>query len=163
MRWLSGVFVALLLLACPAVAQTSTPAAVNGGIYRSSLPTLANGQPYPFILDSSGHLLVTVTSGGATSVTPATVTPLGNCQLTSLAAATGLASCSGGIPATSTTAQIQCESQAVRFRDDGTNPTASVGQPLLVGQPMLYKPSDLTLIKFIQQAASATCNISFYK
>lgn len=52
------------------------------------------------------------------------------------------------------------ESQAVRWRDDGV-PTASVGMPLAVGQPLKYD-GDLTRIKFIEQTASAKINISYY-
>ena len=46
-------------------------------------------------------------------------------------------------------------------RDDGTAPTASVGMPLAVGVPLQYD-GDLTGIKFIEQAASAKLNISYY-
>jgi hypothetical protein len=49
----------------------------------------------------------------------------------------------------------------VRWRDDGTAPTASVGMPLAVGVPLQYD-GDLTNIKFIETAASAKLNISYY-
>jgi hypothetical protein len=56
---------------------------------------------------------------------------------------------------------IVAETQAVRWRDDGTAPTASVGMPLPVLTEFLYD-GDLTNIRFIQQTASAVLNISYY-
>ena len=58
-------------------------------------------------------------------------------------------------------ALITPESQAVRWRDDGIAPTASVGMPLAVGVTLQYD-GDLTQIKFIEQAASAKINITYY-
>ena len=60
-----------------------------------------------------------------------------------------------------TFALIIAESKDVRWRDDGTDPTASVGMPLAVGVPLQYD-GDLTRIKFIETAASAKINISYY-
>jgi hypothetical protein len=58
-------------------------------------------------------------------------------------------------------ALIVAEGQAVRWRDDGTAPTATVGMPLAVGIPLQYD-GDLTNIKFIEQVAGAKLNISYY-
>ena len=60
-----------------------------------------------------------------------------------------------------TIALIIAETQAVRWRDDGTAPTASVGMPLAVGVALQYD-GDLTKIRFIEQTASAKLNISYY-
>ena len=89
---------------------------------------------------------------------------IGYQQITSLSAATGLT-----VPTTDksgnkqqpTFALIIAESKDVRWRDDGTAPTASVGMPLAVGVPLQYD-GDLTNIKFIETAASAKLNISYY-
>ena len=51
--------------------------------------------------------------------------PLGYQQITSLAASTALT-----VPARARAALIKCTAQSVRFRDDGTAPTATVGFPL---------------------------------
>jgi hypothetical protein len=81
---------------------------------------------------------------------------LGYQQITSLSAATGLTA-----PQGATLALIVPETQNVRWRDDGTNPTASVGMPIFVGASLSYD-GDFNKIKFIQEAASAKLNISYY-
>jgi len=67
------------------------------------------------------------------------------------------------VPATAKIAVITIEGQTVRWRDDGTSPTASVGFLLAVGSTMTYKPSSLALIKFIQTTATATVSVAYYK
>jgi len=81
---------------------------------------------------------------------------LGYQQITSLSGATNLT-----VPATATYAVIVPETQAVRWRDDGTAPTASIGMPVAVGAALLYD-GNLRGIQFIEQAASAKINISYY-
>jgi len=81
---------------------------------------------------------------------------LGYQQITSLSASTALT-----VPTGATMALITPESQAVRWRDDGVAPTSSVGMPVAVGESLNYD-GDLSRIRFIQQAASATLNISYY-
>lgn len=60
-----------------------------------------------------------------------------------------------------TFALITPETQGVRWRDDGTDPTGSVGMPLAAGVTLQYD-GDLNKIKFIEQAGSAKLNISYY-
>ena len=60
-----------------------------------------------------------------------------------------------------TFALITPETQAVRWRDDGTAPTATVGMPLAAGVTLQYD-GDLKKIQFIEQTASAKLNISYY-
>ena len=55
---------------------------------------------------------------------------------------------------------IGCEGQAVRWRDDGTAPTASAGMELQPGQALIYD-GPLGTIQFIQEAASAKLNVAF--
>jgi len=81
---------------------------------------------------------------------------LGYQQITDLSSAVGLT-----IPAGATLALIVPETQNVRWRDDGTNPTASVGMPIFVGASLSYD-GDLNRIRFIQEAASAKLNVSYY-
>lgn len=77
-------------------------------------------------------------------------------QITSLSSATLLS-----VPSGSTLAVIEAESQAVRWRDDGTNPTSSVGHVLNPGDVYVYR-GNLGGIKFIEVAASAKLNVSYY-
>lgn len=58
-------------------------------------------------------------------------------------------------------ATIRCATANVRWRDDGTDPTASVGMPLSVGEELVYDGNPAA-IKFIRQSADATLDISFY-
>lgn len=66
------------------------------------------------------------------------------------------------IPSGSSEAFVVCETQSVRWRDDGTSPTASVGVLLPVNTPFPYIGS-LARIKFIETTASATCFVSYYQ
>jgi len=86
-------------------------------------------------------------------------TPLGYQQITSLSASTALT-----VPSGATAAVVTVESQAVRWRDDGTAPTAGAGQPLSAGQSMTIRgAAALAAVRFIEQAASAKLNVSYYK
>lgn len=84
--------------------------------------------------------------------------PAGYEQLTSLAAAAGLAA----IPAGAKFAIIQPESQNVRWRDDAVDPTAAVGMIIVANDTMIYS-GPLASLKFIQTAASAKINVIYYK
>jgi hypothetical protein len=57
---------------------------------------------------------------------------------------------------------IVAEAQAVRWRDDGTDPTATIGQPLAVGVEMRYTSRSPTRLKFIAQVAGAILNVTYY-
>jgi hypothetical protein len=56
---------------------------------------------------------------------------------------------------------ITSEAAAVRWRDDGIAPTASVGMPLAAGVTLQYD-GDISRVRFIQQTAGAKLNISYY-
>ena len=90
---------------------------------------------------------------------------LGYQQITSLSAASGLTvpsiDPSTGLTVKANFALITPETQGVRWRDDGTAPTSSVGMPLAAGVTLQYD-GDLSKIKFIEQTASAKLNISYY-
>jgi hypothetical protein len=60
-----------------------------------------------------------------------------------------------------TFAVITPEIQNVRWRDDGTDPTSSVGMPIYVGTSMLYD-GDLTKIRFINTVAGGKVKVSYY-
>ncbi len=64
-------------------------------------------------------------------------------------------------PVNARIARIVCEAQAVRWRDDGSAPTATVGMPLTTNTELVYD-GDLGAIQFIEQTASAKLNVSYY-
>ena len=89
---------------------------------------------------------------------------MGYQQLTSLSASSALTvptQDKQGNRKQPTFALITAETQGVRWRDDGTAPTASVGMPLAAGVTLQYD-GDLTGIRFIEQTASAKLNVSYY-
>jgi hypothetical protein len=81
-------------------------------------------------------------------------------QITSLASATNLIvpTATGG----AVWALICVETANVRWRDDGTAPTASVGQPVSAGQCFQYA-GPLPSIQFIAQSGSPVVNVSYYR
>jgi hypothetical protein len=94
----------------------------------------------------------------------AVTTCMGYQQITSLSNATNLTvpqRTPNGQNGKPVFALIVAETQAVRWRDDLTSPSASVGMPLAVGIPLQYD-GDLTNIRFIEQVAGAKLNISYY-
>jgi hypothetical protein len=99
-------------------------------------------------------LMVALTAQ-ASAQTIVGMTSLGYQQFTSLAAAQALT-----VPSGTAEVLVVCETQNVRWRDDGTDPTASVGMLLQPGQSLPYTGS-LARFKLIQTTASATCNVTY--
>lgn len=97
----------------------------------------------------------------ATTPRPGSYAPVGHQQITTLSSAVGLT-----IPAAAdkraNCAVIQAETQNVRWRDDATNPTSSVGMVLAAGADMFYD-GDLSAIKFIEVTSSAKLNVTYYE
>lgn len=85
--------------------------------------------------------------------------PLGYQQITDVSAAVGLSLV--GAAANGVRALITATDQDVRWRDDGVNPTASVGMPLTAGSTLPYEGS-LSAIRFIESAAGAKLNVTIY-
>ncbi len=83
--------------------------------------------------------------------------PLGHQHITSLSSAAALT-----VPAGAQRALIVCTGQNVRFRDDGTSPTTTVGIQLATGSPFWYL-GDLSAVKFIEEQASAVLEVSYYE
>lgn len=100
-------------------------------------------------LDEVSHRAGRLTAGGLTC--------LGYEQITDLSSASTLT-----VPAGATVALLNPETKSVRWRDDGTAPTASVGMVLHAGDTFIYT-GDLSAIQLIETAASAELNISYYE
>lgn len=89
---------------------------------------------------------------------------MGYQQITSLSSATKLtvpARDLSGLAGTPRIAIITPEAQAVRWRDDGVAPTATVGMPLAAGATLQYD-GDLSQVQFIEQTGGAKLNITYY-
>lgn len=65
------------------------------------------------------------------------------------------------VPAGASRCIIQAETQAIRWRDDGVDPTASVGQRIAAGDDFFYV-GKVHALRFIEEAASSKINLSFY-
>lgn len=103
---------------------------------------------------------------GVTGTTPRVAIALGYCQL-SISTVVAISTCSGGIPANTRYALITPETAAIRCRDDGTNPTTTVGFPIAVAGMLTYSASDgtngpLAALKCVAQTGTSTVNVWFY-
>lgn len=83
--------------------------------------------------------------------------PLGYQQITGLSTVKTLT-----VPDKARLAIITCTAQNVRWRDDGVDPTATVGQLLKTTDPPLIYDGDLSALEFIEASASAVLNVSYY-
>ena len=108
--------------------------------------------------------IISGVSLGQTTVPGQRIVPLGYCQLSAmqLSSAVGLSSCSGGIPSGATMAYIQSEVAGVRYRDDGTAPTSSVGVIIANATPIFYVGT-LSALQFIAQSGSPLLDVLFYR
>lgn len=99
-------------------------------------------------------------AGGAWPILQDAAIPTGYVQITSLASAAGFA-----VPANTTFCLIIPGTAALRYRGDGTNPTATIGQPLAIGQVASFRMSatNLAALRFIQQSSGGVANIDCYK
>lgn len=86
----------------------------------------------------------------------ANLEPKGYQQITALSSATALT-----VPAGARYALLKCTAQAVRWRDDGTNPTAAIGMLIDVGDEFFYA-GKLSRLRFIEATASAVLDVSYY-
>lgn len=82
---------------------------------------------------------------------------LGFSQIAVSGSAIGL----GVIPENVIMTLVTVDGGDVRFRDDGTNPTASIGMRVERGGALKYD-ADPSVLKFINTSAAATLNITFY-
>jgi len=85
------------------------------------------------------------------------VVPLGHQQITDVSSATSLT-----VPTGAQWALIACTAQNVRWRDDGTAPTASVGQQMLTTDPAMWYGGKLSKLQFIQETSTAILEVTYY-
>ena len=85
------------------------------------------------------------------------VVPLGYQQLTPLTTATALT-----VPPGAQFCWMKCTGQNVRWRDDGTNPTSTVGVLMQTTDHAIWYAGKLSKLKFIQVSATATLDVLYY-
>ncbi len=83
--------------------------------------------------------------------------PAGCVQMSTLSSAIALSS----IPEKARLVYIQAETQSIRWRDDGTSPTASVGNLIQAGDTIEYD-GDISQVKIIETTTSAKANLAYY-
>lgn len=97
--------------------------------------------------------------------------PLGYAQSAAVDASTLISSLTFTIPGGAATAGIppgtqlliiQPQTQAIRWRDDGTAPSATVGQPLAVAAELRYDAGSMPALRVISQTAGAIVNVTAY-
>lgn len=89
-------------------------------------------------------------------IVDAAQTPLGYEQLTTLSSAKAFT-----VPTGAVRLVVQAEGDDLRWRDDGTNPTASVGMILLEGDSIVYSGT-LSAFKVIEVNGGGKANGSTY-
>ena len=103
------------------------------------------------------RLPAALVSGALPVVARGGLTALGFEQITSLSSSAALT-----VPSGATIAVVQAEGADVRWRDDGTAPTASVGMLLPAGAERVFD-AGLAAVRLIQTASGATANVSYYQ
>lgn len=149
---------------------SETIAAAGSGYHQNDVITVAGGTfliPATYRVTSVGPngsvaSLVRTNSGSATTkpsnAAATTVAPSGGTGLTlTLTWADNVA------PEGVSGAVIQAEAQAIRWRDDGGTPTASVGQVIAAGDSITYEGVGLSAMRLIEAASGGIANITFYR
>lgn len=127
------------------------------------------GSQQNVLMDTTGRLCDSISSSGTISVTisgalpPYAATPLGYFQTTGFTTAVGLPS----IPAGAICALVTIETNAARFRDDGTAPTSGIGFPLAATQTVslceVSGTPGLAGVQFIPESGASTLDVLYYR
>lgn len=64
-------------------------------------------------------------------------------------------------PAGTSVALVKIESAGARYRDDGVDPTSTVGMPIAVGESLVYDAL-MTDMRLIGQSNGSIVNVSYY-
>jgi hypothetical protein len=102
---------------------------------------------------------------GTTIVSQTSGTPGGTgVYVTSVATTISVAAASfGGVPPGATYAFLQAETANVRWRDDGSAPTAAIGNLVLFGLAGFIYSGTLPRIQFIAASGSPILDVAFYR
>jgi hypothetical protein len=95
---------------------------------------------------------------------PFTLQPMGFAQILMTSNPQTFAAAGVTVPTGARLAVITVDAANIRYRDDGTAPTASIGILLSSSAPTPYQYSgDLSAIEFVAVSGSPLLNVSFYK
>ena len=113
--------------------------------------------------NSDGSINVDITggTGGTISTKPASLASAGAGQFALSIPSTGSAVALTP-PAGAVSAQITVSGANIRYADDGTSPTTSVGMPVYQASSWFYS-GPLSAIKFYAQSGTATLDVLYYK
>lgn len=143
MKRIGFFWLALILWAFGTLANAQSPVTpgytTNGSNWIAVSPT----SPLPVTTDTSGSLPVPIASSSQLPLSISGVTTL-------------------TVPSTATQALICIETAAIRWTDDGTTPSTTVGQLLSIQQCKIFV--SLALVKFNPATgSSANITVSYYK
>ncbi len=142
-----------------APASDTASAGLNGRLQRIAQRLTSMIALLPTSLGTGGGLKIEGTaSDGAVAVAEPRLTDNGYRQVTGLTTATALT-----VPANSVSAIIQVDVADVRWRMDGVNPTATVGNLMAIGDRLKFNDAELALLKFIEVDSGAILNIQYEK
>lgn len=91
-----------------------------------------------------------------------TVKSVGFQQLATLSSSIGLTIPTAADGTKANACLMVATGQNVRWRDDGTAPTASVGMLMKTTDAPFYYDGDLSAIRFLESSASAVLNVNYY-
>ena len=111
--------------------------------------------------DGSINVDIVGGSGGTVYTKPAPLVSAGAGQFGLSVASTGSA-VSLTVPVGATSAQITVSGANIRYADDGSTPSTSVGMPVYQASSWFYS-GPLSAIKFYAQSGTATLDVLFYK
>lgn len=153
MRALLGILLALIAstaFAADTVTISNTQNSATAGV------TPAGGLAVA-IIDASGNQAGIIGNPLVAQAAAYALTSTGFQQVASFSTSTGFTP-----PAGSTVCFIQAEGNSVRFRTDGSAPTATIGQLLATGV-LLQETANLAGIKFIPTTGNATLDVDCYR
>lgn len=131
------------------------------GVAETTVPAISDQDLRPPSIDpaTGGTRVANV------STVPPGVTRVGNYQQITVDATAGGVALTN-VPAAAKFALLMVETAAIRWRDDGTGPTAAVGMPIAAGSGLWYDAGQAGLVAFraIRQAGvSAVLNVTYYQ
>lgn len=138
----------------PYVAPIFQAGAGAGAIVRVNIWVFPEGTAPPFGVGSGAKPPILVPLPGFETLAPTSASPADTAGQTKLT-----------VPVGARYAQITCEDFDARWRDDGTAPTALVGEMLPTNQnPPFFYAGDLTAIRFIgTNLVASKLSVSYYQ